>query len=208
MKNSDYVTQVNSVIKEWKTAYAQRLAYVFPIKNIKADELSKKSWSDIISTAYDFISEQGRDRAENNPIYNACTANAIMFTAMAQNGLRGFDRDKNVHNFYRYTFGSALNITRNLTKDIFDAPDMLKEKYNILLPAGKKYNAGLPLGIKTVTPAFVEVFAVSENPDAAALNDVLVLNAAFTAASLKLVPELPKDILDWAEKNNLQVNAR
>lgn len=190
-----YVTEMNSIIAEWKKTCVNNLALAFPKETLNKQQLSTKSWIDIISTSYDLIQEP-------DTISRAYSTNCFIFgVAAGPNKLAGFDRDQNVYAFYKNTFGPSLKFATDLLdQNAFAA----EPNAYVILPSGTPYNNGLPASLQYITPRAMMMHTVSKNEDAHKVDDIL-FGKNLGIVVIKAVPELPKSALDWAAQNNVKV---
>lgn len=191
----EYITEMNSIIADWKKTCVNNLALAFPKETLNKQQLSTKSWIDIISTSYDLIQEP-------DTISRAYSTNCfILGVAAGPNKLAGFDRNPDVYTFYKNTFGPALRFANTLLdEETFAA----QPNAYVILPSGTPYNNGLPASLQYITPRAMMMHTVSKNEDAHKIDDIL-LSKHLGIVIIKAVPELPKPALDWAVQNNVKV---
>ena len=189
------VTEMNSIITEWKKTCIDNLSITFPEETLNKQQLSTKSWSDIISVSYDLIQEP-------NTISRAYSTNCfILGVATGPNRLAGFDRNQNVYSFYKNAFGPALKFATNLLdQNVFAS----EPNTYVILPSGTPLNNGLPASLQYITPRAMMMHTVSKNKDSHKVDDIL-FSKHLGIVVIKAVPELPKPALDWAARNNIKV---
>ena len=203
MSNRKFIDEMNAIIKEKKCAYVRGLADLFLDEHIDRQELASKNWSDIINVSYNLI--RNRDTQEDklsfcpNPGDYALMLNVLIISQLAENSSRNFNENEDVYNFYKNTFGPTVA----LTEEIVNPGICIRSDYGIL-PCGTKYNNGLPMSLRNITPRSIEIFAVSKNPDAQLVDDMLIVKPSVSTV-LKLVLELPKPALNWARQNDIKV---
>ena len=193
------VEQMNLVIAEWKNAVVKRLGDTFPEECVNTQELASKSWSDIIKTSYQLVQkvEGASDDISDVSDLHLIT-NAVILSPVLK--LRGFDRNAELYRFYQSAFGSARDFAKGLFRDgIINVVDNY-----LILPSGTPLNDGLPASLQSIIPNSIQIYAVSKNTDAHAVNDILLLGS-LSSIVIKAVPELPKPALEWAQKNKVNV---
>lgn len=193
------VEQMNLVIAEWKNAVVNHLKDTFPEECVNTQELASKSWSDIIKTSYQLVQkvEGASDDISDVSDLHLIT-NAVILSPVLE--LRGFDRNAELYRFYQSAFGPARDFAKGLFRDgIINVVD----NYSIL-PSGTPLNDGLPASLQSIIPNSIQIYAVSKNTDAHAVDDILLLGS-LSSIVIKAVPELPKPALEWAKKNNVNV---
>lgn len=195
MTNAQYITDINSVISIWKKTCVKNLATAFPDENLNQQELSNKSWVDIINTSYNLIQEP-------NTILHAYSTNSLILgIATKPNNLPGFNRNENTNTFYRNAFGPALKLANDLLDQSAFA---LEPNEYVILPSGTPYNNGLPACMQYITPRAMIMHTVSKNKDTHHVDDIL-FSKHLGIIVIKAVPELPKPALDWAARNNVKI---
>ena len=203
MSDRKFIDEMNVIIREWKGAYVLGLADLFLDEHIDRQELASKNWSDIIKISYELICN--REPQEDklpffpSPRDYALVQNGLLASKLAEKGLRNFGENQDLYNFYNNTFGPTVELVEKIV-----VPDMcIRGNYGIL-PCGTKYNNGLPVSLRNITPRSIEVFAVSKNQAAHLVDDILIVKPTGSVV-LKLVPELPECVLNWARQNNQKV---
>lgn len=198
------IQQMNDIIAEWKRACVYNLSDTFIDEHLNKEELASKPWADIIRTTYKLVSNRNADKFDmrRNNVHRTDAMITNLLIVGATNGLHGFDWRPEVFEFYRSALGPAREVALSLMKDEATVGD--GEPYAIL-PAGTAWNAGNSVGLQNITPRAVEIIAVSDNPDAHKVNDILICRPTY-AAIIRAVPELPKPMLAWAAKNNIKVH--
>lgn len=191
------VTAMNTIIAEWKNECAKNLSKMFPGGVSNPEKLAKQSWTDIIGIVYKLVCEWKKD----DPVLDAYTANSLLLLMAAPaDKLRGFSKDKNVYDFYKKTFGPALDFADSLMYE-FAYP---KSREYVILPKGTPFNDGLPVSLRYITPCAMEMNTVIKNPDAHRVNDILCSKNSGIVV-IKAVPELPNAALEYATQNNIKV---
>ena len=184
------VEQTNSIIREWKTGYietANRLTHM----NLPPD-LANKSYAEILGAA-----------AAKGLSYDGILQ---IMGSLAQT-IGGFDRYPEVSKAYNKIFGSALDLIDYLyINDLGVARDLPKEERYIISPAGEKANEGRPMGLREVPdlPEVLELFFVTPDPDALAIEDIYV-DGFLRSFTMKGVGELPPDMVEYAKANNIKL---
>lgn len=192
------IQQMNDIIKNWKTAYVWRLSDVFVDEHIKKEELESKSWADIMRTSYELFANRKTDEILE-PRAAALRANGLVIDVAKR--LQGFYSNPDVSAFYKKTFGPARNVALSLMQEQIMVDDA--EPYAVL-PSGTPWNNGKPMGLQNITPCLLELTVVSDNPDAHKVNDILLCEPIYSVI-IRAVPKLPRTMLDWAAKNNVNV---
>ena len=182
---------MNTIISRWKRECINRLGLTFP-QGTKKDQLS---WADIIKASYDLIQEAD----ETSRAYS--TNCVILGMATGPNKLAGFDKNKDTYTFYKNTFGPALGFATDL---LDEGAFAAQPNSYVILPSGTPYNNGLPASLQYITPRATMMHAISKNPDAHKVDDIL-FSKNLGIIIIKVVPELPKPALDWAAQNNVKI---
>lgn len=193
------VNQMNLVIAEWKNIVVDHLSNTFPNEHINTQELALKSWSDIIKTSYDLVQKvegTSDDISDLDDLH--LITNAVILSPVLK--LQGFNRNTELQKFYQNAFGPARNFARSLFQE---GVTSVYDDYSIL-PSDTPFNNGLPASLQNIIPNSIQIYAVSKNTDAHAVNDILLLGP-ISSIVIKAVPQLPKPALEWAKKNNVKV---
>ena len=193
------VNQMNLVIAEWKNTVVDNLSNTFPNEHINTQELALKSWSDIIKTSYDLVQKvegTSDDISDLDDLH--LITNAVILSPVLK--LQGFNRNTELQKFYQSAFGPARNFARSLFQE---GVTSVYDDYSIL-PSDTPFNNGLPASLQNIIPNSIQIYAVSKNTDAHAVNDILLLGP-ISSIVIKAVPQLPKPALEWAKKNNVKV---
>lgn len=193
------VNQMNLVIAEWKNTVVDHLSNTFPNEHINTQELALKSWSDIIKTSYDLVQKvegTSDDISDLDDLH--LITNAVILSPVLK--LQGFNRNTELQKFYQNAFGPARNFAKSLFQEGITS---VYDDYSIL-PSDTPFNNGLPASLQNIIPNSIQIYAVSKNTDAHAVNDILLLGP-ISSIVIKAVPQLPKPALEWAKKNNVKV---
>jgi hypothetical protein len=214
--NESYATTVNNNIADLKKVCVDNLVQWYSGLSGNKEALTKGSWTDIIGVVYRMIatikikSTDGRHYLEHNVFEDAYNANFAVVAELGVvydiNGLLSIGKKEDVKqtnetlDFYTKAFSPASEYAKSLL-NIREYP--MRNEY-IILPNGGKYNNGLPVSVRRITPRAMEVSAVSKDLNALNLSDSLCyVNGGL--AVIKLVKDLPNSALVWATQNNVKV---
>jgi hypothetical protein len=195
--NKYIVQKINGIVREWKSGYIDAMNNFSPKLNLGKD-LATESYAKILNTTM-----KGFASLDLPPhffyIFSMRIIDGIYRT------IGGFDRNYKVDNAFSNIFKAPIRVANSFmfkNPEVDDKAPPLKEQM-IVIPAGETAT-GKPLGMKNIgeVPGFIEMFFVSDNENALAVEDTLYFDfhRAFT---MKAVPELPPEMIEYAKLNNL-----
>lgn len=180
-----------------------------------------KSWPELIQVSYNIVCKGDPENPHN---LNPYTAHSLLEASIGQYFVPVADiksvytpcksEKVGLSEFYQKTFGPATNFA----KHIFNSGISIQKDCFAVLPARTQYNNGLPVGLRYLTPKSIQMLAVSENHDGYDADDILllkysqpkllqpayaVLTPSVASITIKTVPELPQEMIDFANEQNM-----
>ena len=203
--NQQMIEQANRIIKDGKRRCAKGMSKNFPGVQLNPEWLMKGSYSNMAAMVYrlcaDHRAERGKEKDEQ-----ATSWVTRMLLAFSVDTDWCFGGDKELHGFCKNIFEPAIRYAEHV---VFNGDCPEPRGYKIL-PNGSKFNNGLPASLQYIAPSIMELNAVSKNPDAHQIGDILrdvyrlgTNNSALVA--IKMVPELPNAAMIWATQHGIKV---
>ena len=203
--NQKMIEQANLIIDKRKRNYVNGLQQGYPKAQLNPEALVKGTWSNLVAMGYklttDFRKESGREANEKSSSYTTQMAVALWCGTDWC-----FGGDEKLHDFCKAIFEPAVKYAEHMVRN-HNLPEVRGYK---ILPNGTNFNNGLPASLQYIAPNIMELNAVSKNPDAHKINDILldvssVLLGIVSLVSIKMVPELPNPAMEWATQNKIKV---
>lgn len=198
------IQQTNQIIRNWKNGYIESANKLVPELNIPRD-LATASYAEILSTV-NFEFKRFMDMTGDNTYADiARRFGSMMVIHNINQTIGGFDKNPEVYKLYKSIFGKVSNMADQFMMQNIDIDRDASEKDAFLItPSIPPLGIDKPVGMQPIqhVPEFLEVFFVSDDKNGHQIEDVMYVRD-MRGFTFKAVPELPKNMLEFAIAKNI-----